>query len=253
MAAPQLLASVIGGSPYARQILYQYTSVMIAPIFIAAIEGARNVWLRFRPLRKWILPWLLVCAYATNVAWSPSPFGDRYGVWARSNPRAEVMQEAVELVPDDAAVVSTFNFGPHLSRREQSYDWPNPFWHAYWGNEAPGVPDCDRFPSASVVDYLVLDRTLFAGDPVQSAFIEGLLDSGEFEAVMDERLDDGRPGVLVARRAMPGPEGEALPPNCPTDIFQTMELYGIDVPEQQPATAPPPTAPPVTTVPPPPS
>ena len=43
MAAPQLLASVIGGSPYARQILYQYTSVMIAPIFIAAIEGARNV------------------------------------------------------------------------------------------------------------------------------------------------------------------------------------------------------------------
>ncbi len=39
MAAPQMLASVIGSSPYARQIRYQYTSVMIAPLIIAAIEG----------------------------------------------------------------------------------------------------------------------------------------------------------------------------------------------------------------------
>ena len=39
MAAPQMLASVIGASPYARQIRYQYTSVMIAPLIIAAIEG----------------------------------------------------------------------------------------------------------------------------------------------------------------------------------------------------------------------
>jgi uncharacterized membrane protein len=237
MAAPQLLASVIGGSPYARQIYYQYQSVMIAPIFIAAIAGARNVWLRFRKLRKWILPWLLVCAYITNVAWSPSPFGDLYVLWARGNPRAETMQEAVDLVPDDAAVTSSFNFGPHFSQREQSYDWPNPFWHAYWGNEAPLNPDCDRFPSASVVDYLVLDRTLFAADPNQLAFIDGLLESGEFEAVMDDE------GILVARREKPGPDGEPLPPNCPTDIFQTMELYGIEpIP---PESTPTPTAPPV--------
>ena len=32
MALPQLIASVIGASPYARTIRYQYTSVMIAPI-----------------------------------------------------------------------------------------------------------------------------------------------------------------------------------------------------------------------------
>jgi uncharacterized membrane protein len=248
MAAPQLLASVIGGSPYARQILYQYTSVMIAPIFIAAVEGARNVWVRFRPLRKWILPWLLVCAYATNVAWSPSPFGDRYGVWARSNPRAATMREAVELVPDDAAVTSTFNFGPHLSRRELTYDWPNPFWPAYWGNEAPGVPDCTRFPSASVVDYLVLDRTLFAGDPNQTAFIDGLVArDGQFETVMDED------GVLVARRVEPGPDGEQLPINCPGTIFDAMLLNGIEPPPVQSTTptapAPPATAPPATSPP----
>jgi uncharacterized membrane protein len=243
MAAPQLLASVIGGSPYARQILYQYTSVMIAPIFIASIEGARNVWRRFRVLRKWIVPWLLVCAYVTNVAWSPSPFGDRYGVWARSNPRAETLQEAVELVPDDAAVTSTFNFGSHLSRRERSYDWPNPFWPAYWGNEAPGEPDCKRFPSASDIDYVVLDRSLFVGDPNQAAFIDGLVaPGGQFEPVLD------RDGVLVARRVEPGPDGAEIPVNCPGTIFDAMLLNGIAPPAQP--TAPPPATAPGATLPP---
>jgi hypothetical protein len=229
MAAPQMLASVIGTSPFARQILYQYTSVMIAPIFIAAVEGARNVATRFRKLRKWVVPWLLVCAYVTNVAWSPSPIGDRYGVWARNNPRAETMREAVALVPDDAAVVSTYNLGPHLSRREQSYDWPNPFWPAYWGNGELGMTDCDRFPSAGVVDYLVIDRTVFGAgvygsDATQLAFIDALVARGEFEALLD--ADD----ILVARRVMPGPNGQPLPPNCPSDVLQTMALYGIEPP-----------------------
>ncbi len=47
MAVPQMLASVIGLSPYARSIHYQYTAMMIAPLVIAAIEGARLLW-RFR-------------------------------------------------------------------------------------------------------------------------------------------------------------------------------------------------------------
>ena len=41
MAAPTMLASIIGSSPFARQIRYQYTSIMLAPILIASIEGAR--------------------------------------------------------------------------------------------------------------------------------------------------------------------------------------------------------------------
>ncbi len=51
MAAPTMLASVIGSSPFARQIRYQYTSVMLAPILIASIEGARFLWARFTRLR----------------------------------------------------------------------------------------------------------------------------------------------------------------------------------------------------------
>ena len=47
MALPQMLASVIGLSPYARMIRYQYTAIMIAPIVIAAIEGGALA-LRYR-------------------------------------------------------------------------------------------------------------------------------------------------------------------------------------------------------------
>jgi hypothetical protein len=39
-------------------IRYQYTAVMIAPIVIAAIEGARWLW-RYRIVQLLLIPWLL--------------------------------------------------------------------------------------------------------------------------------------------------------------------------------------------------
>jgi uncharacterized membrane protein len=228
MAAPQMLASVIGTQVYARQILYQYPSVMVAPIVIASIEGARVLWRRFDAVKKWLVPWLLLCAYVSHVAWSPSPIGARYThTWARNNPRAETLREAVDLVPDDAVVTSSYNLGPHLSRREGSYDWPNPFWPAYWGNEEPGRQDCRVFPSASVVDYIVLDIDLFDEDRNQMGMINGLIaPGGQFEVVMDRDL------VLVARRVEPGPDGDPLMANCPGGIFEAFVINDIDPPPE---------------------
>ena len=198
-----MLASVIGAQPYARQILYQYPSVMIAPIVIASIEGAHFVWRRFRFMRWGLYVWLLAAAYISNVAWSNSPIGDRHEVWSHDNPRREAFDEAVSLVPEDAVVSSSYNIGSHLSRREGSYDWPNPFWPAYWGND-----DCDGFPSASVVEYLVLDMSLYGPDDPNRAFIDALIDEDQFEVVFDEQQ------VLVAERITPGPDGEDIPVNC---------------------------------------
>ena len=111
----------------------------------------------------------------------------------------------------DAAVSSSFNIGPHLSRRRESYDWPNPFWPAYWGR---GATDCGEFPSPSEIDYLALDLTYYQGDgalyPEEAAFIDSLIaDDGEFDVIFEED------NVIVARRVEPGPDGVALPPNCP--------------------------------------
>lgn len=249
MLAPQMLASVIGDQSYARSIMYQYPSIMIAPIMIASIEGAHRLWSRFRLMKWGLFVWVLAAAYISNVAWSNSPIGNYYGSWARDNPRVETLREAVEMVPDDAVVSSSYALGPHLSHRQRSYDWPNPFWPAYWANEIPGEPDCTNFPSASDVDYLVLDLNVYAqGDP-NRIFIDALINEDQFEAVFEEE------NVLVARRITPGPDGEAVPVNCPVISGQghlsALTFIGAEPPMSTtptlPPTIPPPTAAPSTT------
>ncbi len=187
MVLPQMLASVIGLSPYARSIRYQYTAMMIAPLLIAAIEGGRVLW-RFKVMHVVLPIWMLGCAYMTNVAWSPSPIGDSYLVWAQPSPRHAAMSEALKLVPDDASVTATYLLLPHLSQREQIYDWPNPWVPSYWGND-----DGYRLPDPASIDYIVLDRTQVGEG--QKALVEGFIASdGPYEVLFD--TDD----VLVAKR-----------------------------------------------------
>jgi uncharacterized membrane protein len=187
MAVPQLLASVIGLSPYARSIHYQYTAMMIAPLLISAIEGARLLW-RFKVMHVILPVWLLGCAYMTNVAWSTSPLGDSYNVWAQPTSRHPAMREALTLVPDDASVTATYTLLPHLSHREQIYDWPNPWVPAYWGND-----DKFRLPDPSSIEYIVLDRTQVG--PAQQQLVADLTaPTGPYEVIFD--ADD----VLVGRR-----------------------------------------------------
>jgi uncharacterized membrane protein len=188
MAGPQMLASVIGASPYARMIRYQYTAVMIAPIVIAAIEGARWLW-RYRIVRLLLIPWLLAWACWTNVAWSPSPVGAGYSAWVTENPRVSALREAVATVPDDVSVSATYTLLPHLAHREEVYDWPNPFEAAYWGND-----DRYRLPDPSTIDYLVVDRQQVG--PNRQARFADLTDGDPFEIVFD------RDDVVVAKRAV---------------------------------------------------
>ena len=187
MALPQMLASVIGLSPYARSIHYQYTAMMIAPLLIAAIEGARVLW-RFKVVHVILPIWLLGCAYMTNVAWSPSPIGDAYNVWAQSSPRHDAMREALKLVPPNVSVAATYTLLPHLSHRAQIYDWPNPWVPSYWGNE-----DGYRLPDPSTIDYIVLDQQQVG--EAQKALVAGLIaPGGPYQVLLN--VDD----VLVAKR-----------------------------------------------------
>jgi uncharacterized membrane protein len=181
MALPQMLASVIGLSPYARSIHYQYTAMMIAPLMISAIEGGRLVW-RFKVVRIVLPIWLLGCAYVTNVAWSPSPIGDSYNVWVHPSPRHAAMRQALAMVP------ATYSLLPHLSHRQQIYDWPNPWVAAYWGND-----DRFRLPDPSAIEYIVIDRQQ-VGEAQKPLLAELTAANGPYEVLFDS--DD----VLVARR-----------------------------------------------------
>ncbi len=201
MGAPQMLASVTGSTPYARQILYQYTSVMIAPIIIAAIEGTAAC-LRTKPRRIIAIVWLLLCTYVTNVAWSPSPIGSAEGYWASPSPRVAPLQQAVDLVPDSARVAATYQLLPHLTHRKYAYDWPNPWEPAYWGND---LEDGAHWPAPhdpNTIDYLVIDR-VHIGE-AQLPLIDRLIGpNGEFTIIFEQD------SVVVAKRNRPGPPSTA--------------------------------------------
>jgi len=189
MALPQMLASVIGLSPYARMIRYQYTSVMIAPLMISAIHGAAMV-SRVRVFRTMLPVWLLLCAYTTNVAWAPSPWGQprNYSAWSTPSPRHESLRTALSYIPEDAAVSATYQLLPHIAHREHVYDWPNPFWASVWGND-----DCARLPDPQIIDYIALDRGQI-GDDNQFILDRMIEPGGPFEIVYEDDV------VLVARR-----------------------------------------------------
>lgn len=180
MAVPQMVASVIGLSPYARMINYQYTAVMVGPIMIASVEGAWLLW-RFRAARRVLPIWLVACALVTNAMWSPSPMNsDGVKVWAGPNDRDASMEAALAAVPDDASVTATYRLVPHLTHRREVYDWPSPFKSAVWGNM-----DCVRLPSSTSVDYAVLDKRDISAEDLDLYLSMRKL-GGPFEVVYED-------------------------------------------------------------------
>ena len=121
MAAPQMLASVIGGSAVRPPDPL--------PVHVGDDRPDRDRRDRGRPQRVAAVPGRCASGSCRGCSCAPTsptwPGRRRRSAIATAcgradNPRAETMHEAVELVPDDAAVTSSFNFGPHLSHREQS-------------------------------------------------------------------------------------------------------------------------------------
>ncbi len=200
IALPQLLASVIGLSPYARMIKYQYTSIMIAPMIIASISGARMLW-RFRVVRLLLPVWLIGCAVYSNMELAPSPIGKPavYAYWSKPSPRNASLNHALELVPDDASVSATYQLLPHMSHRRHIYDWPNPFVPNVWGND-----NCRRLPDPRTIDYLVLDLTQIG--PSNQTLFDGLTAvGGPFETVFEDA------NVIVAKRVGTDPAVDEQP------------------------------------------
>ncbi len=74
-----------------------------------------------------------------------------------SSPHAKAARRAIDLIPRNASVSSHYTFVPHLTHREQIYDFPNPWRAQNWGREGENVPNPDT------VDYVIVP-THMAGD-----------------------------------------------------------------------------------------
>lgn len=199
IAGPQVGVNVLSSLPGTYDIRFQYSAMVLVGVALASAEGLsrlvswwqrtlagrRDVVVRFGP--GLLCSWVLIAALATNMAWSPSPIGAEFdsGIWARRIPRHDVFDRAIALVPAEASVAATYYLIPHLTHREEAYEWPNPWLQVNWGLSGEAVPD------PSTVDYVVLDTTL-AQEP---DLLLDLTTGGAYEVLLDEDA------VVVLRRA----------------------------------------------------
>jgi uncharacterized membrane protein len=202
ISLPQAVINVTSGHALTHDFHYHYTSVVLAGVFLATVEGM--AWAaRSQTARRVAVAVLVATSVVTNVAWSPSPIGRDYnnGIWARAEPRHATARAALRLVPPDAGVSASYNLIPHLTHRVYAYEFPNPWRVTNWGAHGENPPDPDT------VDYLVIDERLL-GDR-QPLYDRLVGPYGPFRKVFNSD------GIVVATRRPEGPgrrEGtEAVP------------------------------------------
>jgi uncharacterized membrane protein len=189
IAGPQLLVNVTSGDGYTHIIMYHYSSIVIAGVFLATVEACARRG-RTASGRRFLVGLVLAASLAANVAWSPSPLGVKFhsGIWAKPEPKDVAVNEAIRIVPSGASTTASYDIDPHMTHRVLIYEFPNPWVTTNWGinNEDP--------PDPSKVDWLVLDTSL---DGSQAPLLKALL-VREFQLVFNSD------GIIVAHRVAPG-------------------------------------------------
>jgi len=177
IAAPQLLVNSISAHGYTHDVRYHYNSIVIAGVFLGTIETIAWIGRRW-VVAKFILPLVvLISTVISNIYWSPSPLGNAYssGIWVQPQEKHQAILDALELIPADAAVTTSYYMVPHLTHRKLIYEFPNPFRVANWGiaGENGGNP--------AEVDYLVIDTRHTGSD---TELYESLIsNTGPFQVI----------------------------------------------------------------------
>ena len=185
-ALPQVLVNILSVHSFTREPGFHYSALPLTALTIASVEGVAL--LRGATLQRLATLSVVAAGLAGTIVWGLSPISTRYddGWWPLETERQGAKEEAIALVREEERVSATYQFVPHLSHRDEIYDWPNPFVATNWGN-GPGA----EVQEGLGVDVLVLDVTRFAEEDRQ--LLHRLLDE-DFDVVSHEA------GILVARR-----------------------------------------------------
>ena len=187
IAAPMVAVNVLSTFPYQREIRYHYSAIVLVAITLATVE-AIAVLGRTIGMRRFLVGLVAATAFATTVAWGPSPVSVKYksGLWPLGpDVRREVKREALAMIPDGAPTSSTYYFAPHLTHRSKIYEFPAPWKPANWGVRGENLDD----PTA--VEWLIIDRQPLGEQ--DKALFESLLET-EF------RVRYLRDDIVVAQR-----------------------------------------------------
>jgi hypothetical protein len=184
VALPQLLANQLSDFRSMSDPRYHSVAAVVPFLVAATVFGLAKVG---APRRRILAAAVLVCSATLSAFVGPwaravgsMPLGGREGV---APARADALVDAIDRVPDDAAVSASNTAGAHLSARRYVYSVPN-LGRATWV-----VVDLDD-PWAVTPDSPILSRR----PKVVEAFAERLRSDPEWVTVSE------REGVLVFRK-----------------------------------------------------
>lgn len=190
IGAPVLAVNVLTSVPYARDLRYHYSSLLVAGVTVATVEAIARLGRR-ASARSFFVGVVLAASVATSTMWGAAPWSADYdsGIWPlRRDARHELKVTAIDLIPGGAATSAIYSFVPHLTHRDRIYEFPVPWCNVNWGVRGENLDD----PSA--VEWIAVD-TYLLGEADREMLANLLAD--EFTA----RLD--RDGIIVAERVHP--------------------------------------------------
>lgn len=160
VAAPMMLVIALTTWPYAREIQYHYSSLVLAGVILATVEGIASV-TQNRGTRRFLVGLVAATSLAATVAWGASPISTKYrsGIWPlEREARVDTKEAAASLIPEGASVSAMYYFVPQLSHRERIYVFPVPWKPSNWAVTGENLHD------PAEVDWLVLDQRLLSED-----------------------------------------------------------------------------------------
>lgn len=171
-AVGPLLSNLLSNFPYQHWIQYHYATLIVPTLIVSAVFTLSKI---PRGLTR-ILPAvaLVVASLGGQYYWGPSPWSRVPAPLVREpSPSINEFRTATFLIPPDAHLATFYRFVPHLSHREQIYEFPNPWRATYWFDSRH---DGQRLPEADQVEFVLLSPG--QEDPVDLSLIPLLRDEG---------------------------------------------------------------------------
>lgn len=178
IAAGTLLVNLLSTFPYQYSIQYHYTTLIVPVLVAAAIFGVAG--LRTVRGRTRMSAVVLAAAGTGAFLWGPLPWTRDPGpIGDPSSAFAVDARRAIATIPATASVAVLPSLVPHLSQRQEIFEFPNPWRATNWGDSSA---DGERLSYAGSVDYLIVPPNL---SPQDRSLVQEVTDDFEVELTTD--------------------------------------------------------------------
>ena len=196
IGAPQWMVNISSTANFTCDPMFHYQAIPTAALAISFIEGVSLLMRRRRWLGETaVLVGVCSALWCAHV-FGPGPWSTSYrqGFWPLvAGPNQAANVAAVRRVGPDDGVSADYNVVPHLTHRQFTYTFPNP-----WRNSNYGIEPTEHGDPAKV-QWIVMDTAML--NEVDAQLYASIEASGEFRLVMHQGT------VEVLQRVRPPGKG----------------------------------------------